>query len=704
MLKPGENALGAFLGDGWFAGKVGLFSNQMYGDQTSLLATLLLEMPDGSVRTFVTGKDWQGTQDGPIRASDMLDGETIDARHDMKGWDAPGFDAAAWKPVSVFAKPEARLTAQTNEPIRVTQEVKPVAMTEPAPGVYVVDFGQNLPGRVRLRTTAPAGTEIVTRHGEVLSESGRLYTDNLRSAKQTDRFVCAGGAAEFEPRFTYHGFRYAEITGLPSRPAEGDIVARVFHSDSPSVGSFECSNPMLNRLMSNIRWTQYANMMSVPTDCPQRDERLGWMGDAYIFAQTGIYNLDMAAFLAKWAVDIREAQGAQGQYSDVSPNPVLATNKFTSVPGWGDAGVAVPWKVYLNYGDRRLVAEHYDSAKKWIDYIRANNPDLIWAKARGNDYGDWLNGDTLKLEGFPSKGGEVPKEIFATVCFEASTRQVAQMAAVIGKKDEAEQYTALADKIRTQFQKKYIAADGAMPGDTQAGYAFALNHNLAPDALRAAMVKRLLAGIERYGGHFSTGFHSTVPMMDELVRSGNTDLAYKLISSSEFPGWGFMIEQGATSMWERWDGYVKGRSASRGGEFQDPGMNSFNHFAFGAIGEWMFRVIGGIELDPETPGWRHFLVRPRMGGGLTWSQASFRSINGPIAVSWKLEGDRFIMSLTVPPNSWATVDVPAADAASVTEGGKPVASAEGVAVGGMTDGALRLSVKAGMYEFAAKVK
>ena len=327
----------------------------------------------------------------------------------------PGFDDSAWKAADVFAKPEAKLTAQTNEPIRVTSDVKPVSVVAAAPGVFVVDFGQNLPGRVRLKASGPAGTEIVVRHGEVLDSKGRLYTDNLRSAKQTDRFILAGAAAEFEPRFTYHGFRYAEITGLPSVSSLESVVARVFHSDSPQVGAFECSSPLLNQLMSNIRWTQYANMMSVPTDCPQRDERLGWMGDAYIFAQMGIYNLDMAAFLAKWAVDIREAQGPQGQYSDVSPNPVLASNKFTSVPGWGDAGVAVPWRVYLNYGDNRLLAEHYDSAKRWIDYIRANNPDLIWAKARGNDYGDWLNGDTLKLEGFPSKGGEVPKEIFATV-------------------------------------------------------------------------------------------------------------------------------------------------------------------------------------------------------------------------------------------------------------------------------------------------
>ena len=708
LLKPGDNALGATIGDGWFAGKLGLFVDKMYGEQTAVLAALRVEQPDGTVRVITTGSDWKGTSEGPVRATDLLDGEVYDARREMPGWDKVGFDDRSWKPVGVYGPGaggagEPVLVAQMNEPIRVTGQVKPIAVVQPEPHVVVVDFGQNMPGWVRATVQGAPGTEVVFRYGEVLDESGRLYTANLRGAKQTDRLFLSGGGEVFEPRFTYHGFRYVEISGLPDgRGSLGEIVAQVVHSDSPEAGTFECSNPMLNKLASNIRWTLYANIMSVPTDCPQRDERLGWMGDAQIFGQTAAFNLDMAAFFSKWARDIRDAQGPEGAYPDFAPQPVMKTGKFMSVPGWGDAGVTVPWVVAQNYDDRRLIEAQYESAKRWIEYIRAKNPGLIWEKARGNDYGDWLNGDTLKLEGFPTTGAEVPKEIFATVNFEASTRIVSRMADAIGKKDEAEQFRDLADRIREAFRAKYIGADGKMPGETQAGYALALKYDLVPEVLRQAMVSHLLAAIEKRGGHLSTGFHSTVPMMDELVRAGYADVAYRLVTSTEFPGWGFMIENGATSMWERWDGYVKGR-AERGG-FQDPGMNSFNHFAFGAIGEWMYRVIGGIRPDPEAPGWRHFFVRPVPGGGLTWAKAGYRSIRGDIEAAWRLEGDRFLLSVTVPPNTWATVDLPTADTGSVMEGGAPVGSAAGVTVGGPVDGALRLSVRAGRYEFSARAK
>jgi alpha-L-rhamnosidase len=694
--------MGATVADGWYAGKIGLFSNQMYGDQTSLWAWLLVEPAGENSAPIVTDGQWKGTLEGPIRAADILDGEMIDARREMAGWDRPGFDDASWQAVKIVEAPKAALVAQPNEPIRITQEVRPVAITEPAPGVYVADFGQNLPGVIRLHGRGTAGTEVTVRHGEMLDDSGRLYTANLRSAAQTDRFILSGNDDVFEPRFTYHGLRYAEITGLPSRPTEGDLIARVLHSDPPGAGIFECSDPMLNRLMSNIRWTQYANMMSVPTDCPQRDERLGWMGDAHIFAQTAIYNLDMAGFLAKWCRDIRDAQGADGRYSDFSPNPVLSTGKFTSVPGWGDAGVTAPWRLYENYRDTRVLAEHYDSARRWIEYIRGQNPGLIWERGRGNDYGDWLNGDTLKLEGFPAKGAEVPKEIFATVCFEQSTRLVSRMAEALKKEDDAAAYRDLADRIRTAFRERFIAADGAMPGDTQAGYALALHFGLAPEAQRPAMVSRLLAAIDRYKGRLSTGFHSTVPMMEALVASGHADTAYRLLTSTEFPGWGFMIEQGATSMWERWDGYVKGRGGEGGGTagFQDPGMNSFNHFAFGAIGEWMVRHIGGIQADPAAAGWSHFIIAPAPGGGLTWAKARYRSIHGEIASSWRLEGGRLVLEVVIPANTSATIVFPTGDPSSLREGDRGAAEAEGLVVGGVSGGAVRVEAGAGAYRLS----
>ncbi len=704
LLHAGDNALGAILGDGWYAGRIGFLSNQMYGDQTSLLAQIVIESPDGSSRTLTTGPDWKATLEGPIRSNDILDGEMYDARREIPGWDSPGFDDSKWLPVQVFPAPSAAIVNQPNEPIRITREIKPVAISEPAPNIYIVDFGQNLPGWVRLTLSGPAGAKVELTHAEMLDDKGRVYTTNLRSASQRDTIILSGQSFTYEPRFTYHGFRYVEVAGLPSRTDLDSIVARVVHSSCPEAGTFECSNPMLNRLEQNVRWTQYANLMSVPTDCPQRNERMGWMGDAHIFAETGIHNLDMAAFFAKWSVDIRDAQTPEGAYSDVSPNPVMSKNQFVSVPGWGDAGVAIPFRMYHHYGDTRLLAEHYESARKWIDHIRAKNPNLIWEKSRGNDYGDWLNADTLKLEGFPSKGAEVPKEIFATVCFESSTRMVAKMAAALGKQDEADQYATLADKIRDEFRKRFIAPDGKMPGDTQAGYAFALRYDLAPEPLRPAMVQHLLSAINARGGHLSTGFHSTIPMMDELVRAGHADIAYRLITSTEFPSWGFMIEQGATTVWERWDGYIKGR---KGGEFQDPGMNSFNHFAFGAIGEWMVHTIGGLSHRDESPdalAWRSFDIHPvppPPASGITWAKTTYKSIRGDIAVSWKINNGQFLMDITVPPNTSANVFIPTSDAASVKEGDRPAGEAEGVTAGGAVQDGARFSVRAGTYKFSA---
>ncbi len=702
LLQTGDNALAAMLGNGWYAGRIGFLTNQMYGDQLSLLAQVRLDFPDGTSRLVGTGTDWRGTLDGPMRADDMLDGEVYDAQKEIAGWDAPGFDDSKWTTVQAFPSPTAALVTQPNEPIRVTREVKPTSITEPAPGIFIIDFGQNLPGWIKITLTGAAGTMVNFTHGEMLDDQGRLYTTNLRSAHQKDTLILSGRKDVYEPRFIYHGFRYVEVTGVTSKSDLEGIIARVAHSNSPEAGTFECSNPMLNRLEQNVRWTQYANMMSVPTDCPQRNERMGWMGDAHIFAETAIHNLDMAGFFAKWAVDIRDAQTPAGAYSDVSPNPVMGKNQFVSVPGWGDAGVAIPYRMYKNYADKRLLAEHYDSAKKWIDYIRTNNPSLIWEKARGNDYGDWLNGDTLKLEGFPSKGAEVPKEIFATACFEQSTRMVAQMATVLGKKDEAEQYMALANKIRDEFQKRFIGADAKMPGDTQAGYSFALKYDLVLDAQRPAMVGHLLNAIKARGGHLSTGFHSTTPMMDELVRAGHADVAYKLVSSTEFPSWGFMIEQGATSMWERWDGYVKGRA---GGGFQDPGMNSFNHFAFGAVGEWMVRVIGGLSTTSDAPdevAWRAFEIKPIPGEGVTWAKTTYNSIRGQINVSWRIEGERFLMDVTVPPNTWATVTMPTSNPTSVREGNRFASGAQGVTFGGPVAGGVRMKVAAGTYRFSAQ--
>ncbi|MBI4879025.1 MAG: glycoside hydrolase family 78 protein [Planctomycetes bacterium] len=669
LLRPGENVLAALLGDGWYAGKIGLTGivpggppRGIYGRQPRLFAQIEIDFEDGGGVTILSDGTWKATAEGPLRAADLLDGVTVDLRRAMPGFDAPGFDDSSWRPAVVRPPPAARLVAQMNEPIRVTREIAPVALAEPAPGVFVFDLGQNLPGWCRLTVTGADGDVITLRHAEVRNADGTIYTENLRGAAQTDRFILAGGGPEvLEPRFTYHGFRFVEVTGLRAPPGLSKLAGRVAHSAPQETAEFACSNPLLEQLWRNILWTQRANMYSVPTDCPQRDERLGWSGDILAFAQTACFNMDMAAFLAKWLEDMQDAQTEDGRYPDFAPHPYDPAVRFSGVPAWGDAGVHVAWCHYLNYGDSRLLARHFDSARRWVDWIEKGNPDLLWKNARGNDYGDWLNADTLQLEGWPRAGAEAPKELFATAFFARSAEIVSWMAGALERRVEEAHYAALAAGVRAAFQQAYLAPDGALQGDTQAGYAIALAFDLLPEEARPAAAERMVAGFARYHGQISTGFHSTICLMNELARNGKAGEAYRLIESRTLPSWGYAIDQGATTIWERWDGYV----ADRG--FQDPGMNSFAHYALGSVGEWMMRTIIGISPDPAAPGFRRFFLRPIPGGTLTWARGAHHSIRGRIACAWRIEDERMIIDAEVPPNTSATLVLPTAGPEAIRE-------------------------------------
>lgn len=705
LVRQGENVAGAILADGWYAGGVGLAQmlvkkpRNIYGNATRLLLQLDLQPDSGSAIRVATDDAWRTTRGGPIRSADILNGETWDAQREMPGWDSPGFDDAAWNRAVIAVPPGGRpqLVAQPNDPIRVTQELQPIALTEPRPGVFVFDLGQNMVGWCRLTARGPAGATVAVRHAEMLDASGMIYTDNLRGAAQTDRYTLRGSGAEtLEPRFTYHGFRYVEVTGPIARPGLRDLVGRAVHSAVTPAGAFESSDPLLTQLWKNIIWTQRDNMHGVPTDCPQRDERLGWMGDILVFAQTAIYNFDMAGFLTKWIADVRDAQADDGRFPDFAPHPFDKNARFSGAPGWGDAGVVVPWRMYENYGDTRILADQYQSATRWIQFVKGRNPDLLWKKSRGNDYGDWLSGDTLVAEGWPKTGGEVPKEVFATAVFAHSVDLVARMARVLGKTDDAKVYGDLFQQVKAAFNRAYVDADGRITGDTQAGYALALNFDLLPESRRATAVRRMVAGIDAYKGHMSTGFHSTYRMMLELTRAGHNDLAYKLALERTFPSWGYSIENGATTIWERWDGYVKGRG------FQDKGMNSFNHYAIGAVGEWLYRVVLGINGDPARPGYAHVIVRPRPGGGLTWARGSYHSIRGPLAVAWQQDGGTLSIDVTIPPNVTATVFVPAGAEDRVSEGGTRAAKAAGVKFVRMQDGAAVFETGSGRYQFVAR--
>ncbi|HOB74476.1 MAG TPA: glycoside hydrolase family 78 protein [Phycisphaerae bacterium] len=716
LLRQGDNAVGATLGDGWYAGRLGISFilgdkndpvRGFYGKQLGLLMQLEVEYADGSKELIVTDNTWKVTTDGPIRMSDILDGETYDARKEMPGWDGPGFDDSKWGPVEVLPAPKAALLAQYNEPIRITQDIVPVALTEPKPGVYVFDLGQNIAGWCRIRVQGKPGEPITLRHAEVLNADGTLYLDNLRvtpaenhGARAEDRYIPrTDGEEVWEPHFTYHGFRYVEVTGLPKKPGLLAVTGRVQHSAPPPAGSFECSSPLLNKLMANIVWTLRDNLPSVPTDCPQRDERMGWMGDMLVFAQPACFLLDMAAFFTKWTQDIRDDQADDGRYPDFAPHPFNPNQRFSGAPAWGDCGVVVPWRTYQNYADKRILEIHFESARRWVDWIHKHNPNLLWQKNRNNDYGDWLNGDTLKLEmfGFKSGQAEVPKEVFATAFFQQSADLVARMADVIGRKEEAAKYRKLADDIKAAFQKAYISPEGEVKGNTQSAYALALNLNLMPDQLRERAAQRMVERIDAYKGHISTGFHTTVMLMNELTRNGYDEVAYKLINNTTIPSWGYTIDKGGTTVWERWDGYVEGRG------FQDPGMNSFCHYAIGSVGEWMYRAILGINPDDSQPGYRRFILRPRPGGGLTYARGSYDSISGPIVSAWSVEGDTLSLMVQIPANTTATVYVPATDAANVAESGMPITGeVEGLKFVRMEKDTAVLEIGSGTYWFTSK--
>ena len=699
LVKPGANAVGALLGEGWYAGPM-MLKPALLDPSFRLLMRLDVELADGRTETIVTDPTWQGTTEGPLRRSGIYFGETYDATREMPGWDQPGFQGIGWLPVAA-AEMESRplLAAQKSEPIRVVEELRPVKVTEPKPHVFVFDMGRNMVGWCRLKVHGPRGAKVTLRHAEMLDTDGMVYTANLRGAAQINEYTLAGhGPETFEPHFTYHGFRYVELAGLNSRPDADALVGRVFCTSSPEVSHFECSDPLANRLMSNIFWTQRANLMSAPTDCPQRTEREGWMGDIQAFSQTAIFHMELAGFFSKWVQDIRDSQAADGRYPDMAPHPADPNQGFSGTPAWGDAGIVVPWRMYENYGDTRLLEEHFASARRWIDYIRGHNPDLLWRNSLGGNYGDWLNGDTLVLKGYPRGISAVPSDVLATAFFAQSTGIVAKMAKVLGRGKEAAAYGKLAEDIRRAFQKAYVAPDGRIRGDTQAGYVLALNFHLIEEADRPKAVEHLLAAIQRYKAHPSTGIQTTHRLMMELTDSGRHDEALRLLSLKTVPSWGFMIEQDATTIWERWDGFVPGRG------FQDPGMNSFNHWAFGSVGEWVWREIVGLNPDEARPGYAHFVVRPRIAGHITWARGRYDSVRGRIAIDWKREGEKFSLDVTVPANTTASVHVAASDAANVTEGGQPANKAEGVKFIRADGGDALYEVVSGRYKFESSIR
>ncbi len=637
LLADGSNVLSAILGDGWYCGFVGMDLKRAgahYGTHPELLCELHLEYADGAREVVASDERWRATT-GPIRYSDLLHGEHYDARRELGDWRA----------VRTRERDGVALVPERAQPIRVTEELQPVSVTEREPGVHIVDFGQNMVGWVRLEVEGERGTTVRLRFAEILEEDGSLHVANLRTARPQETYVLSGDGREvYEPRFTFHGFRYVEVEGPAEPPA---LVGRVVHSDTPWSGQFECSSDMVNQLWRNVTWGQRGNFLSVPTDCPQRDERLGWLADAQVFLPSAALNMDVAAFITKWGDDILDAQSPDGAYSDVAPR--LGAER-DGAPAWGDAGIIVPWTIYERYGDVRILERHWDAMERYVAYLVRHNPDLLWRARRNNDYGDWL-----------SVGADTPREVLATAYMAYDALLMSRIAGVLGRPQREAHYEALYRDVVAAFNRAYVGEDGFIEGDTQTVYLLALHVDLVAEELRERVAERLVADIEANDWHLTTGFVGVGLLCPVLTEHGYADVAYRLLLNETFPSWGYSIRQGATTIWERWDGWTEEHG------FQTPMMNSFNHYSLGSVAQWLYEYVAGIRVDPERPGYEHVIVAPEPGG-LEWARATYHSVRGPIRSGWRLQDGTFQLDVDIPANVTATVVLPGGERHEIGSG------------------------------------
>jgi Bacterial alpha-L-rhamnosidase 6 hairpin glycosidase domain/Alpha-L-rhamnosidase N-terminal domain/Bacterial alpha-L-rhamnosidase concanavalin-like domain/Bacterial alpha-L-rhamnosidase C-terminal domain len=679
LLSAGRNVLGAQVANGWYSGHIGNGGYQYWGKSPALFAQLELTYTDGSSERIVTDRSWK-THVSPLIATDFMLGEDYDATQEIPGWDKPDYNDSEWLSVVERTESVRAMNGQVMEPVRELSTIRPITLSEPKTGKWTYDLGQNMVGVVRLKISAPAGTKITLRHAEMLNPDGTIYTDNLRGAPSIDTYVCKGEGVEiWQPSFTFHGFRYVELTGVSDKPPMDAVTGVVIASDTPQVGNFTCSDGELNQLQSNIEWGQRGNYLSVPTDCPQRDERLGWMGDAQVFVRTATFNADVAAFFTKWLVDVTDSQEAGGRFDDVAP--YAGPSKGT--PAWGDAGVICPWTIYQAYGDRYLLERQYLSMVRWVDYCKSESSGFIRSGNRGSDYGDWL-----------SIGAETDKELIGTAYFAYSAGIVAKAAAVLGNTTDEAKYGELFQSIRKAFIDKYVSDDGKVLGNTQCAYLMALKFDLLPDELRAKAADHLEADIIAKGHHLSTGFVGVSYLLPELTKAGKLETAYRLLHQDTFPSWLFSVKMGATTIWERWDGWTPDKG------FQNVGMNSFNHYSLGSCGEWLYGSVAGIGQEPEGAGFKRIVIRPMVGGKLSEASGEFRSIHGLITSAWSTGKDNFTLTTTIPTNTLATVYIPAKDPSSVRESGKPATASEGVKFLRMENGAAVFAVESGRYQFS----
>jgi alpha-L-rhamnosidase len=662
MLASGPNAAGATLAGGWYKGDLGWVGQRnLYGARTALLFQLVVRYSDGRTGRIVSDKNWKSAE-SPMLFSELYHGETYDARLSLDGWDKPGFDDSRWKPVVSVPHDLGLLKAQDGPPV-TRQEVLPCRSILVTPrGERVLDFGQNIAGRVRFRVRGQSGQKVVLRHAEVLDAAGNFYTENLRSARARVEYVLKGDGVEtFEPHFTFHGFRYALVEEHPGVPSASDFTAVVLHSRIDLAGAFECSHDLLNKLHHNVLWSWKGNAVDVPTDCPQRDERLGWTGDAQVFARTACFLTQAAGFYRKWLRDLAADQRPDGGVPFVVPDVLTdiaahdpMMRQTHSSCGWGDAAVICPWTVYEFYGDRRILEGQYGSMKGWVEYIRAHAQDgVLWNT--GFHFGDWVALDAKEGSYF----GATPNDLVATAFYARSTLLLSRAAAALGKNDEADEYLRLSERIAEAFRAEFFTPSGRLAARTQTAHVLALAFDLVPERHRRRCVDTLQALLNENGGHLTTGFLGTPHICRALSDNGRLEEAYALLLKEDFPSWLYQVKQGATTIWEHWDGIKPD------GTMWSPKMNSFNHYAYGAVGEWLHGVVAGLDSDPQHPCWKRMIVHPRPGGGLTWAKASHETPFGRASVAWKKEKGWMTVEVLVPPNASARVILEGASAGEV---------------------------------------
>jgi alpha-L-rhamnosidase len=666
QLINGNNAIGAVLGDGWYRSTLAWDDNwAFYGKRLGLLLQLRLVFTDGSEKLIVSDDSWKAFQDGAIRMSDIYNGETYDATKKLTGWNLSGYDDKNWFRVQIGNYKLSNLVASEGTPVRKVQEIKPVRIFHTPKGSLVADMGQNMVGWVRIKVSGKKGTVVTVRHAEVMDKFGEFYTTNLRKAKAQLTYTVAGTGDEvYEPRFTFMGFRFVEITGYPGELTSDNLTGVVVHSDMAVTGSFECSNPLINQLQHNIQWGQKGNFVDVPTDCPQRNERLGWTGDAQVFCRTAAFNMDVAAFFSKWLKDIAADQKPAGEIPMFVPD-IRREDGLTSSPtsaGWGDVAVIAPWNMYLVYGDKGVLERQYPSMKAWVEYIRKKaGESFIWKG--GSVYGDWLFYHPPVFN-HRDPDGYTDHDFIATAFYAYAAGILASTAKELGKTEDEKTYSDIFGKIKKVFVHEYVTDAGRVGTNSQTSYILALMFNLLPDDLREKSARLLVEDIRERKDHLSTGFLGTPYLCHVLSDNGFTDVAYDLLLQETYPSWLYPVKMGATTIWERWD------SQKPDSTFQDPYMNSFNHYAYGAIGDWMYRVSAGLET--MGPGYKHLVIQPHPTKKLSYSKASFESSYGTAASGWERKGTRIIVTVKIPANSVATIKLPVKSGTVVSSEGKRI--------------------------------